>query len=344
MRRRSLPFHPLAPCLLATLLMLPVARPAAAAAPKVIKLATLVPAGSLWDKELKQLAADVQKRTDNRVTVRIYPGGIAGDDPDMVRKMRLGQLQAASLSVEGLTALDKGFSVFSIPRFFASFDELYRVAHALQPTLADRLDQQGFVFLGWGYGGSVYWFTKTPVYTPDDMKKLKLFTWAGDNTKAEWWKRNGYKPVPLASTDIMTGLQTGMIEALPAPALVAVALQWYRQAPNMFDLPMGQLVGATVISKQAWQQLTPADQAAVRALAGEMQQRLEQAVPTQDRQAVEEMQRRGLNLTKPKDAAALKAWDDVAQQFAATMGEQMVPKDVLDLARRTRDELRGAKH
>jgi len=317
-------------------------RTATAAAPtRVIKLATLVPSGSLWDKELKQMAAEVQRRTDNRVSVRIYPGGIAGDDPDMVRKMRLGQLQAATLSVEGLTALDKGFAVFSVPRFFASFDELYRVVHALQPVLADRLDKQGFVLLGWGYGGQVYWFTKQPVYTPDDMKKLKLFTWAGDNTKTEWWKRNGFHPVPLASTDIMTGLQTGMIEALPAPPLIAVALQWYRQAPNMFDLPQGQLVGATVISKQAWQQLTPADQAAVRALAGEMQQRLEQAVPTQDRQAVEEMQRRGLTVTKPKDAAQTKQWDDVAQQFANSMREQMVPADIFDLAKKTRDELRA---
>jgi TRAP-type C4-dicarboxylate transport system substrate-binding protein len=329
--------------LLLTLLLLPLAPRPAAAAAKVIKLATLVPGGSLWDKELKTLAAEVQRRTDNRVTVRIYPGGIAGDDPDMVRKMRLGQLQAASLSVEGLTALDKGFAIFEVPRFFATWDELYRVTHALQPLLADRLDKQGFVFLGWGYGGSTYWFTKQPVYTPEDMKKLKLFTWAGDNGKVEWWKRNGYKPVPLAATDIMTGLQTGMIEALPAPPLIAVALQWYRQAPNMFDLPMGQLVGATVISKQAWQQLTPADQAAVRALAGEMQARLEQAVPTQDRQAVEEMQRRGLTVTKPKDAAQAKLWDDMAQQFAATMREQ-VPAEVFDLAKKTRDELRSAKH
>ena len=325
-------------CLLLALL-LPAA--AARAAARVVKLASLAPAGSLWDKELKTMASEVQKRTDGRVAIRIYPGGIAGDDPDMVRKMRLGQLQAASLTVDGLSELDKGFAVFSVPRFFASFDELFRVAHALTPVFADRLDKQGFVLLGWGYGGWVYWFTKTPVHSPQDVKKLKLFAWAGDNRMVEWWKKNGYHPVPLASTDIMTGLQTGMIEALPAPPLAAVALQWYRQAPHMLDLPMGQLVGATVISKKAWEQLTPADQAAVRALAGQMQQRLEAAIPTQDRQAVEEMTRRGLKLTKPKDAAQVKAWEDAAAQFAATMREQVVPADVFDLARRTRDELRA---
>ena len=88
-----------------------------------------------------------------------------------------------------------------MPRFFSSWDELYRVAHALQPVLADRLDKQGFVLLGWGYGGQTYWFTKQPVYTPADIKKLKLFTWAGDNTKTEWWKKNGYRPVVAADLD-----------------------------------------------------------------------------------------------------------------------------------------------
>ena len=314
---------------------------AAAAAGKPIKLATLVPQGSIWDKELRAIAEEAKKRTDGRVTFRVYPGGIEGDDQDVVRKMRLGQLQAASLTVDGLTSLDKGFSIFSVPRFFASFDELFAVAHALTPTLTERLDKQGFVFLGWGYGGWVYLFAKQPFYTPEDVKKLKLFVWGGnDNKMVDWWKSNGYHPVGLASTDIMTGLQTGMIDAMPAPPLIAIALQWYRQAPNMLDLPMGQLIGATVITKKSWEQLSPADRATLKALAAQMQERLEREIPGQDRQAVDEMSRRGLNVTKPRDA---KAWDDAATLFANTMREKVVPADLFDMARKAREELRS-KH
>jgi TRAP-type C4-dicarboxylate transport system substrate-binding protein len=326
---------------LATALLLPAASPAGAA-PKQIKLGTIVPAGSVWDKELRSLAAEVQKRTEGRVAMRIYPGGVAGDDPDIVRKMRLGQLQAATLTVDGLTELDDGFEVFSVPRFFGSFEELFHVAHELQPLLSQRLDKEGFVFLGWGYGGWVYLFSKEPVYTPADVKKLKLFVWAGDNRMVQWWKNNGFHPVPLASTDMMTGLQTGMIEALPAPPLAAVALQWYRQAPNMLELPFGQMIGATVISKKSWQQLTPADQAALRELAKQMQTRLEQAIPGQDRQSVEEMKRRGLTVTKPKDAAQMKLWEDAAAEFAQSSREN-VPADVLEAARKSRDARRGQK-
>ena len=328
--------------LLAAALLIPIAPRPAAAAAKTIKLATIVPAGSVWDKELKNLAADVQKRTEGRIALRVYPGGVAGDDPDVVRKMRLGQLQAATLTVDGLTELDKGFALFSVPRFFASFEELFHVAHDLQPMLAQRLDKEGFVFLGWGYGGWVYLFSKQPVYTPADVKKLKLFVWAGDNRMVQWWKNNGFHPVPLASTDMMTGLQTGMIEALPAPPLAAVALQWYRQAPNMLELPFGQLIGATVITKKSWEQLTPTDQATLRELAKAMQTRLEQAIPSQDKQAVEEMKRRGLTVTKPKDAAQMKLWEQAAAEFAASSREN-VPADVLEAARKSRDALRAGK-
>ncbi len=327
--------------LLASFLLLPAARPATAA--KLIKLATIVPSGSVWDKELRAMSAEVQKRTAGRVSFRIYPGGVAGDDPDIVRKLRLGQLQAASLSVDGLSELDKGFSVFSVPRFFGSFDELFHVVHDLTPALAARLDKQGVVLLGWGYGGWVYWFSKQPTYTPADYKRLKLFAWAGDNRMVQWWKQSGYHPVPLASTDIMTGLQTGMIEALPAPPLVAMTLQWYRQAPYMLDLPMGQLIGATVISKKSWEKLAPADQAAIRELARQMQQRLEEAIPAQDRQAVDEMKQRGLTVTAPKDAAQVKEWDEAAAQFADNMREQVVPSEIFDLARKSRDEFRAGK-
>jgi TRAP-type transport system periplasmic protein len=325
--------------LAATLLLQPAL--AAAAEPKPIKLGAIVPSGSVWDKELKTLAAEAQKRTQGRVTFRLFLGGTAGDDADIVRKMRNRQLHAATLTVDGLTALDKGFSVFSVPRFFGSFEELFHVTRGLTPTLSERLDQKGYVFLGWGYGGWVYLFSKKPVYTVDDVKKLKLFVWAGGETSmVQWWKNNGFEPVVLPSTEMMTGLQTGMIEALPAPPLAAVALQWYRQAPHMFDLPFGQLIGATVISKKTWQELSPADQAAVRELARQMEQRLEKAIPAQDRQAVEEMQKRGLTVTKPKDAAQTKAWEEAAAQFATSMRGN-VPADVFDLARKLRDEKRA---
>ena len=318
--------------------------PPVAAAGKVIKLATLVPEGSVWVKELKALAGDAKTQTAGRVEIRIYPGGIAGDDPDVVRKLRIGQLQAATLSVAGLQDIDDGFGVFAIPRFFASYDELFHVIDGMTPYYTARLDKEGFVLLGWGSAGWVNLFTAKPIYSPNDLKHLKMFVWAGDNKMTQWWKTNGYHPVPLAATDVMTGLTTGMIEALPTTPLYALSLQWYRPAGNMIDLPIAPLIGATVVDKKTWNALSPADQATLRQLAKRMQQRLGQLVPPQDQKAIDEMARRGLKVTKPRNADEVKAWDEAAKQFAASMRQVVVPADVFDEATKVRDRYRAQPH
>jgi TRAP-type transport system periplasmic protein len=337
MNRRSLLLAALAAALLFATL------PAAAAA-KPIKLATLVPEGSVWVKELKALAGDAKTQTAGRVEIRIYPGGIAGDDPDVVRKLRIGQLQAATLSVAGLQDIDDGFGVFAIPRFFASYAELFHVIDAMTPYYAARLDKQGFVLLGWGSAGWVNLFTAKPIYSPNDLKHLKMFVWAGDNKMTQWWKNNGYHPVPLAATDVMTGLTTGMIEALPATPLYALSLQWYRPAPNMLDLPIAPLIGATVVDKKTWNGLSAADQTVLRQLAKRMQQHLGQSVPPQDQTAIDEMARRGLKVTKARNADEVRAWDEAAKQFAASMRQVVVPADAFDEATKVRDRYRAQPH
>ncbi|HEY6867021.1 MAG TPA: TRAP transporter substrate-binding protein DctP, partial [Candidatus Eisenbacteria bacterium] len=207
-----------------------------AAEPVTIKLATLVPDGSVWDKILKGMGAEWNQNTQGRVQLRIYPGGVAGDEPDIVRKMRIGQIQAAALTSAGLSAIDPSFKIFSLPMFYDSYDELHAVLAKLEPTLKQRLEARGFVLLNWGHGGWVYFFTKQPVSTVDELKKTKMFVWAGDDAMVQLWKSNGYHPVPLAATDILTGLQTGMIDAYPTTPLLALTLQWYRSTPNMVGI------------------------------------------------------------------------------------------------------------
>ena len=315
--------------------------PGLAAAKTTLKLATLVPEGSVWDKELRAMAAEAEKRTQGRVVLRIYPGGVAGDEPDVVRKMRIGQMQAAALTLSGLQDIDDGFAVFGIPRFITSYPELFHVVDALTPALSARMEKQGFVLLGWGHAGWINLFSRKPVAVPADLKDLKLYVRAGDNAMVQWWKARGYQPVPLATTDIMTGLQTGMIDAMPAPPLAAMTFQWYRPTPYMLDLGMAPLVGATVVSKRAWNGISAADQAILRELAGRMNERLERAIPDQDRKAVEEMSQRGLTVTRPKDAAQQKAWDDAAADFASSMRSSMVPPEVFDAAQVARDAFRA---
>src|SRR5688572_8568663 len=169
--RRNFALASLVTLLLAALVMTP---RTAAAQPSVVKLATLVPEGSVWDKALRDMGAEWSSSTQGRVSLRVYPGGVAGDEPDVVRKMRIGQLQAAAITTAGLASIDPSFNVFNVPMFFTSYPELYATLAKLEPVLKQRLDAKGFVLLSWGHGGWVYFFTKHPVANVEGLRKSKM--------------------------------------------------------------------------------------------------------------------------------------------------------------------------
>jgi TRAP-type transport system periplasmic protein len=313
--------------------------PAARAQGTVIKLATLVPEGSVWDKVLREMGSDWSTSTQGRVSLRIYPGGVAGDEPDVVRKMRIGQLHAAAITTAGLADIDPAFQIFNIPMFFDSYPELYAVLDKMEPVLKQRLESKGFVLLNWGHGGWVFFFTKQPVDNLDALKKTKMFAWAGDDKMVQRWKSNGFQPVALAATDILTGLSTGMIETYPSTPLIGLTLQWYRQTPYMVGVGLAPLVGGLVITKKAWSAIKPEDQAKLLAACDRVERRLMTEVPKQDTTAVVEMQKRGLTVTKVTPANVEK-FRTAAQAFATSMRGDLVPADILDMATRERDAFR----
>jgi TRAP-type C4-dicarboxylate transport system substrate-binding protein len=307
-----------------------------AQAARVIKLATVVPDGSVWDHNLKQMADEWKQATAGRVTVTIFGGASQGDESTVLRKMRLDALQAASFTAVGLGSIDAAFTVFDVPFFFESYDELNYVTAKLTPVITRRLDAKGFVFLNWGHGGWTQLFTKRPVKTLADLKTIKLYTSAGNDRMVQWFKANGFEPRPMAMTDIMTGLTTGMIEGLPTPALAAQLFQWYRQTPYMLDIGLAPVVGASVMTKKAWNSIPAADRPALLASAGGVEKRLQTEVPKQDQAAVAELTKRGVTITKAEGAE----WRTQADALAKTMRGEMVPPDIFDLALQARADYR----
>jgi TRAP-type transport system periplasmic protein len=311
---------------------------AAPTAQTTIKLATVVPQGSIWDKNIKQMGDEWSAATGGRITLTVYPGGSQGDEPTVLRKMRLDALQAAGFTNVGLGTIDASFNVFNIPFFFESYDELNEVTEKLTPTIRKRVDAKGFVLLNWGHGGWAQVFTKTPVRTIDDMKKIKLYTSAGNDRMVQWFKANGFEPRAMAMTDIMTGLTTGMIEGLPTPPLAALLFQWYRQTPYMLDLGLAPIVGANVITKKAWNAIPEADRPKLQEAADGVEKRLQVEVPKQDATSIQTMTKNGLTVTK----ATGPEWRTQLDALAKTMRGEMVPHDIFDLAVKARDDFRKA--
>jgi TRAP-type C4-dicarboxylate transport system substrate-binding protein len=305
----------------------------------VVKMATLVPDGSSWHLVLKETAEKWKTLSGGRVTVRLYPGGVAGDDPDVVRKIRLGTLNAGLLSSVGMAELDRSVYALGVPMMYASYEEVYYVLEKMRPRLEASLDAKGFVVLNWADGGWVHFFTQKPVTTPDDLRALKLFTWSADSRGVETWRSAGFNPVPLPATEIATALQTGLVNALGAPPQVAVISQYYNYAKNMTDLPWQLLLGATLISKATWEKI-PADlRPSLLEVTREAGQRLQAEIRASGERDVAAMKKRGLNVV-PVDAKTREAWLRMAESMYPKIRGPIIPADAFDEAMRHRDDFR----
>ncbi len=314
--------------------------PAAQAAPIVVKLATLAPEGSLWHLIAKDMAERWKQASDGQVVVRIFPGGIAGDEGDVVRKIRIGQLQAAAVTAGAFQDIDSATMALMIPMLYDSDAELDYVRDRLAPELESRMAARGFVVLNWGDAGWVHFFAKRPVVRPDDLRARKLFVWAGDSVSLDLYRRAGMNAVPLAVTDVLPGLQAGLIDAFDTTPLAALAFQWFAKAPYMTDLPWAPLVGATVIGRGAWERIPPQLRPILLAAAREAGAARREEIRRLDREVVAEMQKYGLRVV-PVPPEARGEWRASAEAVYPVIRGKLVPPEYFDAAVRLRDEYRG---
>ncbi len=333
-------FHLRPPATLVALGLL--AAPDLRAQPVLVKFATPVAENSSWHLILKESAEQWKTLSAGKVTVRLYAGGVAGEDRDVVRKLGQGVLNAGMLSAIGLAELDKSVYALGVPMMYASYDEVYWVLEKMRPRFEASLDAKGFVVLSWADGGWVHFFAQRPVATPDQLKPLKMFTWAGDNETLEMWRSGGFNPVPLSATELARALQTGLVAALGVTPRVAVNSQHYMNARNMTDLDWQLLLMATVIRKDVWQtipaELRPALLEAARA-AG---MRLRNDARGSAAREVEAMRKRGLNVVAVDDKATL-LWNRTAESLYPMIRGKIVPADAFDEALRWRSEFRKGR-
>ena len=319
----------------------------AARAQKVeIIMATLAPTDSQWYKVMENMGAEWRKISGGNVILSIRAGGVVGDDPDAVRRLRSGSIQAAALTSAGLGDIDPGVSALQIPMMFDNYAELDYVRDRMAPKLEKRIEDKGYLVLNWGDAGWVQFFSTKPVHRLDDLRKLKLFTWAGYPTEEDLWKANGFRVVPLASTDIVQQLETHGIEAVPTTALIAETAQIYKLAGYMCDVKWAPFIGATIISKATWEKIPAAQRGPMLAAAHKSGEALKNDIRAQDARALQTMMKgqpgkRSSTLTiTTLDPAALAEWRRQTEAIYPKMKGKMVPADLFDEVQRLRDEYR----
>jgi TRAP-type C4-dicarboxylate transport system substrate-binding protein len=276
--------------------------------------------------------------TNGANSLLIYPDGQMGGEAEMVRRIRGGQLHAGLLTTVGLALIEPAVSgLQNLPMMFRDLEDVDYVGEKLQPMLEKRMEAKGFVVLFWGDAGWVRFFTKSPVRTPEDMKKLKFFVWAGDQEQLALTRDMGLTPVPLETADILPGLKTGLIQAVGMPPFVALAGQVDTAAPYMLELNYAPLVGAAVIKKEIWDSFPEGVRAEMKKAADTAGQEFKAASRKEADEAVAAMQKRGLRVHKSTPEEQ-EIWRKFLEPAYPRIRGKIVPEDIFDEAKRLLDE------
>ncbi len=303
--------------LLLTALTLP------AQAATTLKIATIAPDGTTWMKKMRAAAAKIKKETDGRVKIRYYPGGVMGNDNSVLRKIRVGQLHGGALTGGGLTAIYKDAQVYTLPFQFRSLSEVDAVRAEMDRDIIAGLKQNGFVSYGLSEGGFAYLLSNSPVKTTDDMRKLKIWIPEGDEVNALMFKALGISPIPLPVTDVMTGLQTGLIDTIASSPIGAIALQWHTRVKHLTNVPLVYLYASLVIKEKALKRLSEADRKVVSETLQATFKQLDQINRQDNEQALTALEQQGITLEQPSLEQQL-AWE----KHANTMLKQLAKDKV----------------
>ncbi len=270
------------------------------------------------------------KATHGDVVLRIYPSGVVGDERDMIRKMRIGQIHAAGITTEGLSELAPDVYAFIMPMYFQDYDDVDRVRATISEDLEKQIEKNGFKLLYWADVGWAYWFTNKEIHTPDDLRDLKIFSWAGDYKSSELWKSAGFQSVSLASTDALSGLQTGLIDAVATPPLFALSSQWFGVANHMLNMKWGLVTAAMVVDIRKWNQIPENYQKVMLEIAHDIGAQHQAAGRFSDQEAIDAMVEHGLKVVQPTPEE-YQTWKSLVRSWYPELRGRFISDHMYDI-------------
>jgi TRAP-type C4-dicarboxylate transport system substrate-binding protein len=268
----------------------------------VIKIATLAPDGSSWMKTLNAINAEVMEKTKGTVRFKIYPGGVLGDERDMMRKMQIGQIQGAGLSSGGLAQIYKEIDVIHIPFFLQNYEEVDYVLKKMGPYFKKGLEENGYILLGWSEAGFTYLMSTVYVSSVNDLKKAKVWIWQESSMAKAIFREADVAAIPLSLPDVLVGLQTGLVDVVYSPPTVSIALQWFTKVKYLVDVPLSYVGGGIVVKKDVFKKLPLASQNIILESLQRNLDQLKTLTRRENQEAIKVMQNNGVKIvTPPKD-------------------------------------------
>ena len=305
-----------------------------------IKMGSLTPVGSDWDNCIKEMAFEWKRISNGEVTVKIYSGGIAGDEPVMLRKIKLGQLHAAGITGVGINHIYRGTLAISIPLLIRTDAEFDYVLEKIRPFYEKKLEENGYKALMWTFAGWVHWFGKEPISKPADLAKQKMWIWKGNSDEAQMWKEAGFYPVLLEVNDLLTSLSSGMVDAFATTPLNAAANQWFGISQNMCTMNWAPMLGGIVISNKMWEKIPAKYHKEFLQVLDNIGKKFKQITLEADEKALQVMEDNGLQLTTAS-ASDLQAWQKFIDDNFDKMIDKNIGREAYELVIKYLDEYRS---
>lgn len=295
-----------------------------------IKFATVAPEGSAWINHLKKLDKKIRAESGGQIGFRVYAGGIAGDELDVLKKIRIGQIQCAAFSGVGFGRILPMVRVLDLPFLFRNYREADLVHNEMRPFFTEEFRKKGFELLSWAEVGNVHLFSKEPIRSVQDLSLLKVWTWSGDPIAKETFSIAGNNPIPLAITDVTTAINTGMIDTVYAPPLGALALQWHAPMKYMMGLPLVHSTGAVLISSRYFKKIPENLSILLNESFDKAMNDLTSALRNKNKEAIQIIKNSGLTILPAPSGNALKQFYSIHDQVALKLTGKLYQKEVLD--------------
>jgi len=295
-----------------------------------IKFATLAPEGSTWMKVMHDFSTSLAEKSNGTINFKIYPGGIQGDEKDVIRKIRINQLHSGGFTGVGLGVILPEVRILDTPFLFHSQHEIDFIADKFFDRFAQGFEKKGYILLGWAEVGWVYVYTNAPIHTKEDMRGVKMWMWEGDPLSKATFEAFNVSAIPLSITDVMTSLQTGLIDGVYTSPLACVALQWFTKVKYVLDTPLANSNGAVLISKRMFKKLSPDQQKLLKEEGKKYFKKLTRISREDNETSRSEMFNRGLQKTTITDPAVRANFDAMGENTRKALVGKLYDQQLLD--------------
>lgn len=295
-----------------------------------IKFATLAPDGSTWMNVMNEYKTALEEKSGGTINFKIYPGGVQGDEKDVIRKIRINQLQSGGFTGVGLGIIYPEVRILDTPFLFKTTDEVDYISKKFFDRFSKGFEDNGYVLLGWAEVGWVYIYSNEPIHTEEDMKGVKMWMWEGDPISKATFDAFDINPIPLSITDVLTSLQTGLIDGVYTSPLGCVALQWHTKVKYVLDVPLANSNGAVLISKRMFDKLTPEQQTILKEQGRLYFNKLTQLSREDNKKAKKTMFDYGMKKTEITDPVQYAEFEKLGEKARQSLVGKLYDQQLLD--------------